>query len=472
MAGRGKKNGTENGSGPRGRSSGGTIVDKSDRDVVRGAGEGRVSGELKELIRVSGARLEMRPIDSVVPYARNARTHDAGQIAKLRGSLRAFGFVKPLAIDEQGNLLAGHGILEAARLEGMRDVPCNVVTGLSEVEKQAYIIADNALGELSAWAPKMLELEVKRLSGLGFDTRLLGLKTDKLSMVEVDAYTQAAPGEGETAPLAEDDDYDGSVPETCPHKAGDVFRLGRHLLVCGDCTDPEIVNKFQRGGGANLLLTDPPYGVALNFSKSDSDLRARRHRTENATITNDDLKGDCFVAFLEAAFRSAKTVMAPAAGFYVWHADNTRQCFVSAIERVGWTVREVLVWNKNSFVLGRQDYQWKHEPCLYGWNEGGAHYWAGGRAQSTVLDFARPIASHEHPTMKPIPLFDRLIRNSCPCDGVVYDPFGGSGTTLLACEQNGRTCWMVELEPKYIQVIIDRWEHLTGDKAELISRTE
>ena len=175
-----------------------------------------------------------------------------------------------------------------------------------------------------------------------------------------------------------------------------------------------------------------------------------------------------FSAFLQKAFEAVKPLLAPGAGYYIWHADTTRGSFLDAIQAVGWSVREVLVWNKSAFTLGRQDYHWKHEPCLYGWNDGAAHYWNGGRAQSTVLDFDRPNRNAEHPTMKPIQLFDRLIRNSCPKDGIVYDPFGGSGTTLLACEQNGRTCWMVELDPRYVQVIIERWERLTGQKAEKV----
>lgn len=210
----------------------------------------------------------------------------------------------------------------------------------------------------------------------------------------------------------------------------------------------------------------------MNSENSEEELLARRRRTKNALVLNDDLSENDLANLLTAALEGANSLMAPAAGFYIWYASRRANAFLSALKRVGWTPREILIWNKNHFVLGRQDYQWKHEPCFYGWSDGGAHYWAGGRSQSTVLDYDRPAASPEHPTMKPIPMFDRLIRNSCPPGGVVYDPFGGSGTTLLACEQNGRTCWMVELDPKYVQVIIDRWEKLTGEKAELISRTE
>lgn len=222
------------------------------------------------------------------------------------------------------------------------------------------------------------------------------------------------------------------------------------------------------GAQADLLLTDPPYNVALGKNESVDAARKRHRRTDGVTIQNDDMPDNEFTTFLAKSFTTAKTVMRPGAAFYIWHADNTRKSFVEALERVELEPREILIWNKNSFTLGRQDYQWKHEPCIYGWKDGAAHFWAGGRAQSTVLDFSRPAKSEAHPTMKPIPIFDQLIRNSCPDGGTVLDIFGGSGTTLLACEQNGRTCWMVEIDPRFIQVIIDRWEALTGEKAEKV----
>lgn len=218
-----------------------------------------------------------------------------------------------------------------------------------------------------------------------------------------------------------------------------------------------------------MLLTDPPYNVAIGQNESVDQARQRHRRTDGVILENDNMTSGDFRAFLSSAFKVTKPLLIPGAGFYIWHADNTRRDFLNAIEDVGWTVREILIWNKNHFTLSRQDYHWKHEPCLYGWTEGAAHYWKGGRAQSTVMDFDRPVRSMDHPTMKPIPLFDRLIRNSCPPGGVVYDPFGGSGTTLLACEQNGRSCWMVELDPRFVAVIIRRWEVLTGQKAERIN---
>lgn len=196
--------------------------------------------------------------------------------------------------------------------------------------------------------------------------------------------------------------------------------------------------------------------------------RKRHRRTDGVTIKNDDLPPDRFEDFLTRSFSASKKMMQPGAGFYIWYAGNMAEQAMRAARSAGWRIRETLIWNKNHFTLGRQDYQWKHEHCIYGWNDGAPHYWAGGRAQSTVLDFDRPTRSVDHPTMKPIPLFDRLIRNSCPPGGVVYDPFGGSGTTLLACEQNGRTCWMVELDPRFVTVIIRRWEAMTGEKAVMI----
>ena len=408
-------------------------------------------------VRVAAEQLELIPIDDLVPYANNAKIHDKKQIAQLRASLREFGFVTPVLIDFDNNIIAGHGRVEAARAEGMTEVPCVLVSNLTEAQRKAYILADNRLSETSAWDTDALKIELEGLEALQFDTGIIGFDAEAVKEIEVSGYTRAAPGQGEPEYVedadAEDDDYDGSVPESCPHKPGDVFRLGRHILVCGDCTNPEITKNFHRGG-VSLLLTDPPYNIDYSGKTKDA-----------LQIENDSMNDSEFESLLQMSFECAKSLMAPGAGFYIWHADNTRKEFLEAVKAVGWTVREVLVWNKNHFTLGRQDYQWKHEPCLYGWNDGAAHYWAGGRAQSTVLDYDRPIRSEEHPTMKPIQLFDRLIRNSCPQEGIVYDPFGGSGTTLLACEQNGRTCWMVELDPRYVQVIIDRWEKLTGEKA-------
>lgn len=434
----------------------------SNKNVGGAVGKGGVSPAPSaddHTVRVAAEQLVLMPIDDLIPYANNAKIHTKEQIRQLRGSLREFGFVTPVLIDFDGNIIAGHGRVLAAREEGMEQVPCVMVSNLTEAQRKAYILADNRMSELAGWDLEKLNIEVQGLKDMAFDVDMIGFGGEALKEIEVSAYTRAAPGQagGVEEATAEDDDYDGSVPETCPYKPGDVFKLGRHLLVCGDCTCTDSVQPYMEGRQADLLLTDPPYNVAYTGKTKDA-----------LQIENDNMPDAGFVAFLEKAFSAIKPVMAPGAGFYIWHADTTRGAFLNALDKISWTVREILVWNKNAFVLGRQDYHWKHEPCLYGWNNGAAHYWAGGRAQSTVLDFERPARSEDHPTMKPIPLFDRLIRNSCPPDGVVFDPFGGSGTTLLACEQNGRTCWMVELDPRFIAVIIRRWEALTGQKAEQI----
>ena len=407
-------------------------------------------------VRVAAEQLTMMPIDDLVPYANNARVHDKKQIAQLRASLREFGFVTPVLIDFGNNIIAGHGRVEAARAEGMTEVPCVLVSNLTEAQRKAYILADNRLSETAAWDTEMLKIELDGLTSLSFDTGIIGFDAESLQNLDLSGGTGNS-SDGVEEADAEEDDYDGSVPESCPHKPGDVFRLGRHILVCGDCTDPEIVKNFQNGG-VNLLFTDPPYNIDYSGKTKDA-----------LKIRNDSMNSSAFTEFLKSAFLQVNPLLSAGAGFYIWHPGLSTNTFVDAVQSVDWKIHEILIWNKNQFAFGRQDYQWKHEPCLYGWKDGGPHYWAGGRKQSTVLDFDRPTRSEEHPTMKPIPLFDRLIRNSCQKDGVVYDPFGGSGTTLLACEQNGRTCWMVELDPRYVQVIIDRWEKLTGLKAEKIN---
>lgn len=420
-------------------------------------------------VRISAEELITVPVAELVPYEHNARTHSDEQVERLRRSLREFGFVAPILIDEERRVIAGHGRLLAAQAEGMESVPCVRVGSLTEAQRRAYILADNRLAEDAGWDEEALRFELDAIAALDFDVSLTGFDVEPGKPIHVREHDRAAAGEGEEPPEAEDDDYDGQVPETCPYHPGDVFKLGRHLLVCGDCTDENATSNFQLGG-ADLLLTDPPYNVALGSNESVDTARARHRRADGVTISNDDMPEDAFEKFLARAFGASKKLMRPGAGFYIWHAGINTVSFAKAATETGWIIREVLIWNKNRFTLSRQDYHWKHEPCLYGWNEGAPHYWAGGRAQSTVLDFDRPTRSEDHPTMKPIPLFDRLIRNSCPMGGVVYDPFGGSGTTLLACEQNGRTCWMVELDPRFVAVIIRRWEALTGQKAVLLDR--
>lgn len=393
------------------------------------------------------------PIDELIPYARNARTHDKAQIAQLRASLREFGFVNPVLIDGSRNIIAGHGRVLAARAEGMTEIPCVLVEHLTDAQRRAYILADNRLAEASGWDMDMVAIELGQLQDEGFSLDLTGFSVADLVLENPNTEPEAAVDDGD----------DGEPDETAPPRAetGDVWKLGDHVLLCGNCSEKPLIEKFF-GGGVNekvaLLLTDPPYGVEYVGKTGDA-----------LTIENDGADMDALQELLVNALAAAAPHMMQGAAYYIWCASCSLPVFQAVCERVGWPVRQTLIWNKNSFTLGRQDYQWKHESCLYGWIPGAAHKWTGDRKQATVLDFDRPIANREHPTMKPIPLFDYLLRNNTDVGDVVYDPFCGSGTTLLACEQARRKCIAVEISPKYCDVILRRWENLTGRQAEKIT---
>ena len=257
---------------------------------------------------------------------------------------------------------------------------------------------------------------------------------------------------------AQEDDYNGEVPEEPKSRLGDIYMLGNHRLMCGDSARITDVEKLMGGVQADMLLTDPPYNVDYEGKTKDK-----------LKIENDKMDNDNFRQFLVDAFSNADMAMKPGAVFYIWHADSEGYNFRGACFDTGWKVRQCLVWNKNVMVMGRQDYQWKHEPCLYGWKDGASHLWAADRKQTTVIDFKRPTKNDLHPTMKPIGLFDYQIKNNTKGGDVVLDLFGGSGTTIMACEQNGRKAYTMEFDPRYVDVIIDRWEKFTGKKAVLLN---
>ena len=258
------------------------------------------------------------------------------------------------------------------------------------------------------------------------------------------------------------DIIEDSIPETAETRCnnGDIWKLGNHRLICGDSTDPDVIDRLMDGVKADMLLTDPPYNVDYTGKTKDA-----------LKIQNDKMDNDSFRQFLRDAFSSADSVMRAGAVFYIWHADLEGYNFRGACADNNWKVRECLIWNKNSMVLGRQDYQWKHEPCLYGWKDGASHLWASDRKQTTVLNFDRPIRADLHPTMKPIALVAYQIGNNTHEGDAVLDLFGGSGSTLIACEQLNRKCYMVEMDARYCDVIIERWEQFTGNKAVLLERT-
>jgi site-specific DNA-methyltransferase (adenine-specific) len=377
------------------------------------------------------------PLGNIVPYAKNAKKHDKTQIKNVAESIKQYGFVQPIVVDRDGVIVIGHCRALAAKQLGMTEVPCVCVDDLTPQQVNALRLVDNKSNE-SDWDFDLLAEELPGLDLSAFDFDW-GLR-DELDNSVVE------------------DDYDPAPPAEPKSKLGDVYQLGNHRLMCGDSTSLADVQKLVGGAQMDLLLTDPPYGVDYT-GKTKSALK----------IENDSKTDDEFIEFLKSAFLAADAVMKPGAVFYIWHADSKAYVFRMACQMAGWEVRQVLIWVKNAMVMGRQDYQWKHEPCLYGWKSGAGHLWASDRKQTTVLEFDRPSRNAEHPTMKPIPLFDYQIKNNTKGGDTVLDLFGGSGTTIMACEQNGRNGYCMEYDPKYVDVIIDRWEKFTGKKAVLLS---
>lgn len=407
--------------------------------------------------------LEMCQVDDLVPYARNARTHSDEQIQQLRASLREFGFVAPLLIDAEGNILAGHGRLMAAKAEGYVEVPCVLVEHLTETQRRAYILADNRLAEQASWDEDMLRLELQELHDAGVDFTLTGFDESDLQLEE--------------SADVEEDDYEVELPAEPKSQRGQIYQLGAHRLMCGDATNGDDVAALLDGATMQLLLTDPPYNVDVTGG------------TKARLKIEGDKQGEAeFLAFLESSLGHGKAALEPGASFYIWHPDGeSGRHFRNACHTLGLQVRQCLVWVKNSGVLSRQDYHWQHEPCLhgqteldaldcgdiwdsheaclYGWRDGRAHLWCSDRKQTTVLEYDRPTKSEEHPTMKPVRLFGYLIANSTRRGAAVLDLFAGSGTTVIACEQLGRTAYVMEYDPRFVDVIIDRWEKFTGQKA-------
>lgn len=395
----------------------------------------------------------IKQVESLIPYARNSRTHSDEQVAQIAASIREFGFTNPVLVDEVGGIIAGHGRVMAARKLSMLEVPVLVLAGLSETQKRACMIADNKIALNAGWDEEMLRVELEALSDADFDLDILGFSNDELGLYLDDGTTEV---EGLT-----DDDQVPEPPVNPVSKLGDVWLLGEHRLMCGDSTSLNDVATLMAGIEADLLITDPPYNVAYEGCTADA-----------LTIMNDNMSNGEFRQFLRDVYASADSVMRPGAAFYIWHADSEGLNFRGAAADVGWQIRQCLIWNKNALVLGRQDYHWKHEPCLYGWKDGAAHYWGSDRSQTTVLDFNKPNRNGEHPTMKPVELFQYQIENSCKKGDVVLDLFGGSGTTVIACEKSNRHARLMELDPKYCDVIIKRWQDFTGKQALLQSTGE
>lgn len=378
-------------------------------------------------------KIEYIPIKDIKPYKRNAKLHPQEQIDQIKASIKEFGFNDPIAVWHDNEIIEGHGRLLAAKQMKLKEIPIIRLDELTDEQRRAYMLAHNQLTMNSGFDLEILTEEINNI--LDIDMGDFGFED----------FTIEEPEE------VIEDEFDEEIPEEPKSKRGDIYQLGRHRLMCGDSTNADDVNSLMGGILADLLVTDPPYGVD--------------YEGEAGKIENDNLKDEEFLNFLESAFKNADSVMNAGSSFYIWYADSSSNTFRPACANIGWTIRECLIWNKDHLVIGRQDYQWKHEPCLYGWKDGAPHRWYSDRKQTTVLDFERPTASKLHPTMKPVTLFDYLIKNSSKKDDNVLDLFGGSGTTIMACEQNGRNAFVMEYDPRFIDVIIKRWEDFTGQKA-------
>lgn len=392
-------------------------------------------------------QVQSMKISEVKPYPNNPRNNDDG-VEAVANSIKEFGWQQPIVVDKDNVIIVGHTRYKAAKKLGMDKVPVVVASNLSDEQVRAYRLADNKTGELTDWDMGLLDDELADIadidmSDFGFD---LDLDDDEVEVQE--------------------DDFDDEIPEEPKSKLGQIYQLGRHRLMCGDSTNPEMVKKLVGGVQCDLLLTDPPYNVDYSSKAYGKDKSSKTRK--NNQIANDKMTPDEFYKFLLSVFQNAKDNLKDGASFYIWFSDLTTVEFNNAANEAELLVKETLIWEKNNIVLGRQDYQHNHEPCLYGWVKGGSHSWYSDRKQTTVMHFDKPQRSDLHPTMKPVALFDYQIKNSTKSGDVVLDLFGGSGTTIMACEQDGRNAYVMEYDPKYVDVIIKRWEDFTGKKAELV----
>lgn len=406
-------------------------------------------------------KIEEVKIEDIHPYENNPRINDQA-VDAVAQSIKDFGFKVPIVIDKNNVIVTGHTRYKASIKLGLKTVPCIKADDLNEKQVRAFRLADNKVSELADWDMDLLNQELDLLGD--FDMGDYGFEVL----------------EQEPEAFNDDFDVDEAIPDIPKAKQGDIYKLGRHYLMCGDSTTSDVdllVNE-----AIDMVVTDPPYNVDYS---------------EDRKIENDNMASDQFVDFLTKAFQNIHDCLKPGGAFYIWYASRTGMQFETALNNVGLEVRQQLIWNKNSLVLGRQDYQWKHEPCLYGWKDG-THYFVNERdlttvipdddfhkydkralvkllesiyeTKSTIIDCERPTKSALHPTMKPVKIIGYMIKNSTKQNESVLDLFGGSGTTLIACEQLNRTCYMMEYDPKYVDVIIARWEEFTGNKAELIRK--
>lgn len=407
------------------------------------------------------------------PYENNPRLNEDA-VDLVAASIEEFGFKQPIVVDKDLIIIAGHTRWKAAQKLGLETVPCIQADDLTPAQVKAYRLADNKVAEAAQWDLDALQFELEELDNMDFDMEPFGFETETFD-----------------EQIAEDDNFEAELPTTPMTRSGQLWLLGKHRLMVGDSTKRQDVEKLCSDATVDMIVTDPPYNIDYTGGTKDA-----------MKIENDNWGDDeGFIEFLKAAFENMRDQLKAGGSFYIWYASTQSKNFLEAAERAGLNIRQTLIWNKNTFSLGRQDYQWKHEPCLYGWKDGAAHYFVntrnlatviedaenqdidnmkkdelkdllksilGGCKDTTILDEKKPTKSDLHPTMKPIPLIARQIKNSSRTGENVLDLFGGSGSTLMACEQLGRRCFMMEYDPHYADVIIKRWEDYTGEQAELI----
>lgn len=390
-------------------------------------------------------QIETVNIDSLTPYQKNAKLHPRDQIEQIKKSIEMYGNNDPIAVWGENNVIVeGHGRYTALRELGYKTVDIIRLDHLTDEQRREYMLVHNQTTMNSGWDFDLLAGELEDLDFGGFD---FGFDLDDLDL-----------GDGERKEVQEDD-YELELPEKPKSKLGDIYQCGRHRVMCGNSLSADDMAFLMDGDKADMIVTDPPYNVDYEGTAGK--------------IQNDNMEDTKFREFLKDAFVTADQVLKPGGAVYIWHADSEGFNFRAACRDAGWTVRQCLIWNKNALVMGRQDYQWKHEPCLYMWKDGAAHFWNSDRSQTTVIDCEKPKKNDLHPTMKPIKLFDYLIQNSSRKDEIVLDMFGGSGTTVIACEQDGRTARVMELDPRYVDAILNRYEEFTGEKPQLVrSATE
>ncbi|WP_338459112.1 DNA modification methylase [Enterococcus faecalis] len=388
--------------------------------------------------------IKVQKTEDLIPYEKNPR-HNEEAITAVAKSIEKFGFKVPIVVDASNVIVNGHTRLKAAKYLGLKEVPTIIADDLTPEQIKAFRLADNKVGEIATWDEELLNAELDELADLDLDFDMTEFGFDLPDI------------EGEEVEVIEDE-FEEELPAEPISKLGDIYQLGRHRLMCGDSTNSLEVEKLMGNKKADLLITDPPYNVAYEGKGKEA-----------LTIKNDSKETNEFHSFLYEAFSAAINNMKLGSSFYVWYASSEVVNFHTALEEAGFLVKQELIWNKNSMVLSRQDYHWKHEPCLYGWASGGSHSWYSDRKQTTILNFDRPTVNKEHPTMKPVALFDYQIKNSSKQGDCILDLFGGSGTTLIACEQNEREAYLMELDPRYVDVIIARWEAFTGEVAVKIS---